>query len=172
MVAHGRMQVFGQECFDRRIGLFVELSGEFEGQGNNNSLSKPLCKASTVQVSWALETVSLSLGELQRRLNNLCNVRFNDFGKSFQTSLESNKGSLSLDPSDKTHCKDSFLMETKCLSYRASVGMPEAVVTHFILQGVIQCWYHTNGLIKLYVFFTHIIFNVQASEWYLSEIFL
>lgn len=35
---------------------------EFEGQGNNNSLTEPLCKALTVQVSWTPEAVSLSLG--------------------------------------------------------------------------------------------------------------
>lgn len=33
--------------------------------------------------------------------------------KSFLKSFESNEGSLSLNPLDKTHCKDSFLMEGK-----------------------------------------------------------
>lgn len=45
VVAHGRMQGFGGECFDRRIGLFMRRTfGEFEGQSNNNRLSKTLFK--------------------------------------------------------------------------------------------------------------------------------
>lgn len=42
VVAHGRMQVSGEECFSSRIR---ELSGNLEGQANNTGLSIPLDKA-------------------------------------------------------------------------------------------------------------------------------
>lgn len=41
---------------------------EFEGQGNNNSLTKPLCKAFTVQVSWTLETVRSVFGKTSKEI--------------------------------------------------------------------------------------------------------
>ena len=96
VVAHGRMQVFGGECFDRRIGLFLRRS--YQGS----------LKDKVTIIGRVNHYIRLCMGKQAGLSKQLLCLLGNFKGDQ---PLESNKGSLRLNPTDKTD----KTLQRKCL---------------------------------------------------------